>query len=125
MYFGTCCKMLREMLPGANATLVRDLRCMRMRLACLALASAVDKENPLTQAARDIGMSDYEGAIVAAAEDPASACKQNAAHELQYLTVVVEGFTMSFCCRRSDSIWFGMNHEWPKDRGSDHWACPV
>ena len=43
----------------------------------------------------------------------------------QYLTVVAEGFTNSFCCRRSDCMFFGMNDEWPKDRGSYHFACPV
>jgi hypothetical protein len=116
------------MVPNASCTLVRDLAAMRVKTACLALAVAIDRENSLTQEARDIAMGDYKGAIEAAMDDPTSGTQLDgrvyAQKELQYLTVVCEGVTQSFCCRRTECMFFGLNHEWPKDPNSEHWACP-
>ena len=41
MDFGTCCAIIRKMVPKGSATLVRDLGCLRMRVACLALSRRI------------------------------------------------------------------------------------
>jgi hypothetical protein len=126
--FDNCSKIIAEELPGAKNSLVRELSFLRLKCCCLALAVALEEESSFSLEARDISNKIYFDRIVAAAADPSSAATQEgqvfAATELSYLTSVCENFSVSFVCRRSNCLWFGLNSEWPKDRGSYHFACP-
>jgi hypothetical protein len=59
---------------------------------------------------------DYKEAIEAAMDDPTSgtqmAGRVYAQEELQYLTVICEGFTQSFCFRRTECMFFGAIKKW-------------
>jgi hypothetical protein len=116
-------------LPGAKYSLIRELSFLRLKCCCLSLAVSLNKENKPTLDARDMVQSRYEARLEAAVADPDNRCTMDGqvfkAQELQNLTVITEGFSVSFVCRRTECLWFGMNHEWPKDRYSDHWACPI
>jgi hypothetical protein len=115
-------------LPGAKYSLIRELSFLRLKCCCLGLAVALNNENQETLAARDMVQDRYEAMIEAAVSDPENRCSMDGqvfkAQELQNLTVITEGFSVSFVCRRTACLWFGMNHEWPKDKYSEHWACP-
>jgi hypothetical protein len=128
MDFNNCSALIAEQLPGAKFSLVRELSFLRLKCCCLALAVALDNENPFSLEARDMSFQVYHDRIVAAAADPAMAAKQDGqvfgATELDYLTSVADGFSVSYVCRRKNCMWFGLNSEWPKDRGSYHFACP-
>ena len=95
----------------------------------MALAASFDRENDFPKEARRMQQEEYKADIIAAAEDPTSACvvkgKIFAANELQYLTEVAEGITVSFVCRKLDCLWYGLNSEWPKRLTSEHWCCPI
>jgi hypothetical protein len=126
--FDNCSEIIAKELPGATSALVRELSFLRLKCCCLALAVALEKESSFSLEARDMSNKIYLERIVEAAADPSSAAAQKgqvfAAVELSYLTSVCEGFSVSFVCRRSNCLWFGQNDEWPKDRGSYHFACP-
>jgi hypothetical protein len=126
--FETCCDLIKAELPGASHSLLRELSFLRLQCCCLALATALDNENPLSLEARQMGMDRYREGIEAAAADPTNGCRIEgqvwAKSELQNLTTLADGFSISFCCRREDCMFFGLNSEWPKDRFSEHWSCP-
>ena len=126
--------MIQKELPGAKNSLIRELSFLRLKCCCLNLAAALDSENEFTLAARDHVNVKYEGAIKAAADNPANGCTMDgqvySQKELSHLTELAKGFSVSFCCRRSNCLWFGQNHEWPEAKGTTgykveyRFACP-
>jgi hypothetical protein len=128
MTFENCGALILAELPGASHALIRELSFLRLKCCCLALAASLTKESPFALEARQMVQDVYMAGLEKAAADPTNCCRLEgqvwARSELQNLTQICEGFSVSFVCRREDCMFFGLNNEWPKDRFSEHWACP-
>jgi hypothetical protein len=92
------------------------------------MAASIDLESIFAKQARDLIMDNYKEAIGKALGNPMSGTKMGGRklpqHELHYLTAICNGFTSSFCCRRTECMFFGLNHEWLNDPDIYHFACP-
>ena len=122
--FDTVSASIKLSLPGASWQVVRALACSRIRIATISFAASIAKEGPVLLERRDMMAVQHMADIERAAADPRHVCVVEgrflAAQELQYLTEVAEGITISFCCRFRNCLWFGMNSEWPKHKASEH-----
>ena len=126
--FDTIGELLLKQLPGASAMLVRYLANSRIRCATIAFAVAVVNESKELLEIHDRLTKQYLQDCKDAAEDPRNACTVEghffSSTEAQYLTNVADGITISFGCRFRNCLWFGYNHKWQKQRGSEHLRCP-
>jgi hypothetical protein len=126
--FDTVGQLIAKQLPGAKNTLVRHLANSRLKCATIAFAVAVASESRELLEIRDRLTAQHLKDCQDAADDPRNACTVEgqflSSTEAQYLTSVAEGITVSFCCRFQSCLWFGLNNEWPKKAGSEHFRCP-
>jgi hypothetical protein len=126
--FDTVAATIARSMPGASRRVIRELACSRIRVATISFAASIRTEDPVLLECRDMLTVQHLADLERAAADPRHACivegRFLAAQELQYLTSVAQGITVSFCCRSRKCLWFGLNYEWPKQKGSEHFRCP-
>jgi hypothetical protein len=116
--FDTVAATIARSMPGASRRVVRELACSCIRVATISFAESIRTEDPVLLECRDMLTVQHLADLERAAADPRHACivegRFLAAQELQYLTSVAQGITVSFCCRSRKCLWFGLNHEWSK-----------
>jgi hypothetical protein len=127
--FENALSLIRSDFPGVSQTVARELAVKRTKAMCCAWAASMEKENVHLQAARQLAHDDYITNIEREAACPEYACSVDGrvlkAREISWLTNVAEGISLSFCCRRPDCLYYGMNSQWLNLSGSNRFRCPV
>ena len=126
--FDNATAYILKALPKASQQLVRHLANSRLRCATMAFAASVAGETPQMLELRERFTAKHLSDCKAAAADPENAVSVEGRFldqtEVAYLTTVAKGITVSFGCRYRHCLWFGLNHEWAKQLGSEHFRCP-
>jgi hypothetical protein len=120
--------VISKALPKASLQLVRHLANSRIRCATMAFAASIAGESKEMLELRARFDKQHKQDCDDAAADPENAATVEGRFlgqtEVGYLTTVAKGITVSFGCRFRSCLWFGQNHEWPKQLGSEHFRCP-
>jgi len=106
--------ILSKMFPGASKDAIRELAIIRTKALASAFVMAFDKHmSAQAKVATDQNCQAWFRRLEKAADDPSYACPVDArtltATECSYLTNVADGVYLSFLCRNSKCMFFGMN----------------
>ena len=114
--------------PGASKARLRELTMMRLRMMAARMHADMLEKNENCRAAAVEVTQMYFAELDIVARDPIS--KTTSAgwtlkcEEAAYLTNVCKTISLSFVCRHTDCLFFGMNDQWIKCAQSEHFRCP-
>jgi len=111
--------------PGASRARLRLLTILRLQV--IATRMSLDSNEHCRTAAGEITRV-YLEELDSVAFDPESKTTSTGwtlkSEEAGYLTNITKTVTLSFMCRHTDCLFFGMNDQWIKNVNSEHFRCP-